>query len=71
MDDRREELRSSTAVCLWKSGIAAELTEQRRKAAKQLESEIVRELSELDMSWAKCGCGPHRHQAVPRTAATP
>ena len=34
-------------------GIAAELTEQRRKAAKQLESEIVRELSELDMDKVK------------------
>lgn len=34
-------------------GIAAELTEQRRKAAKQLEGEIVRELSELDMDKVK------------------
>ena len=53
-DDRREELREQYRGMLAEAkGIAAELTEQRRKAAKQLESEIVRELSELDMDKVK------------------
>ena len=53
-DDRREELREQYRGMLAEAkGIAAELTEQRRKAAKQLEGEIVRELSELDMDKVK------------------
>ena len=53
-DDRREELREQYRDMLAEAkGIAAELTEQRRKAAKQLEGEIVRELSELDMDKVK------------------
>ena len=53
-DDRREELREQYRGMLEEAkGIAAELTEQRRKAAKQLEGEIVRELSELDMDKVK------------------
>ena len=53
-DDRREELREQYRGMLAEAkGIAAELTEQRRKAAKQLESEIVRELRELDMDKVK------------------
>ena len=47
-DDRREELREQYRGMLAEAkGIAAELTEQRRKAAKQLEGEIVRELSRI------------------------
>ena len=53
-DDRREELREQYRGMLAEAkGIAAELTGQRRKAAKQLEGEIVRELSELDMDKVK------------------
>ena len=53
-DDRREELWEQYRGMLAEAkGIAAELTEQRRKAAKQLEGEIVRELSELDMDKVK------------------
>ena len=53
-DDRREELRERYRGMLAEAkGIAAELTEQRRKAAKQLEGEIVCELSELDMDKVK------------------
>ena len=53
-DDRREELREQYRGMLAEAkGIATELTEQRRKAAKQLEGEIVRELSELDMDKVK------------------
>ena len=53
-DDRRETLREQYRGMLAEAkGIAAELTEQRRKAAKQLEGEIVRELSELDMDKVK------------------
>ena len=53
-DDRREELREQYRGMLAEAkGIAAELTDQRRKAAKQLEGEIVRELSELDMDKVK------------------
>ena len=53
-DDRREELREQYRGMLAEAkGIAAELTEVRRRAAKQLEGEIVRELSELDMDKVK------------------
>ena len=53
-DDRREELREQYRGMLAEAkGIAAELTELRRRAAKQLEGEIVRELSELDMDKVK------------------
>lgn len=53
-DDRREKLREQYRGMLAEAkGIATELTEQRRKAAKQLEGEIVRELSELDMDKVK------------------
>lgn len=59
-DDRREELRGQYREMLRQTkSIAAELTEARRTAAKKLEQEIVRELSELDMDKVRMRIAVH------------
>ena len=59
-DDRREELRGQYREMLRQTkDIAAELTEARRTAAKKLEQEIVRELSELDMDKVRMRIAVH------------
>ena len=59
-DDRRETLREQYRDMLRQTkSIAAELTEARRAAAKKLEQEIVRELSELDMDKVRMRIAVH------------
>ena len=59
-DDRREELRGQYREMLRQTkSIATELTEARRTAAKKLEQEIVRELSELDMDKVRMRIAVH------------
>ena len=69
----REELRGQYREMLRQTkNIAAELTEARRTAAKKLEQEIVRELSELDMDKVtQCASPCTPGQSCPRTALTP
>ncbi len=59
-DDRRETLREQYREKLAETKrIAAALTEKRREAAKKLEQEIVRELSELDMDKVRMRIAVH------------
>ena len=59
-DNRRDELRGQYRMQLTEAkALAAKITEARRAAAKQLEAEIVRELSELDMEKVKMRIAVH------------
>ena len=59
-DDRRETLREQYREKLAETKrIAAALAEKRREAAKKLEQEIVRELSELDMDKVRMRIAVH------------
>ena len=59
-DNRRDELRGQYRMQLTEAkALAAKITEARRAAAKRLEAEIVRELSELDMEKVKMRIAVH------------
>nr|WP_308506030.1 DNA repair protein RecN [uncultured Agathobaculum sp.] len=59
-DNRRDELREQYRVQLAAAkALAVQITESRRAAAKRLETEIIRELAELDMEKVKMRIAVH------------